>query len=207
MVSQKSRPLPQFTVPYVTAWSAESIVCPKLVTHPLGGVAYPDETLTDRDSRGNLWARTAYCPGQGKPDYGIVHPMRQRRAMRQLLCQVCGGPADRTEAGVLWLLQDHRQDWVGWPEAMAVTEPPICRACVPLSLKLCPALRKGAVTVRAQGYPLVGFHGQLHTGADLFPRAVGKAITTFESPTARWILATGLVRELRSCLVTALEAR
>nr|CEL22212.1 Phage protein [Kibdelosporangium sp. MJ126-NF4]CTQ92994.1 Phage protein [Kibdelosporangium sp. MJ126-NF4] len=125
--------------------------------------------------------------------------MRQRRAMRQLLCQVCGGPADQTEAGVLWLLQDHREDWTGWPEAMAVTEPPICLSCARLSIRLCPALRKGAVTVRAKEYPLVGIHGQLYTGPGPLPTAVGKAVLAFESPAARWILATGLVRQLRDC--------
>nr|CEL15905.1 conserved hypothetical protein [Kibdelosporangium sp. MJ126-NF4]CTQ93830.1 conserved hypothetical protein [Kibdelosporangium sp. MJ126-NF4] len=61
--------------------------------------------------------------------------------MRRLLCQVCGGPADRTADGVLWLLKDHRGDWVDWPDSMAVSEPPVCVPCVRMSARRYPALR------------------------------------------------------------------
>jgi hypothetical protein len=66
----------------------------------------------------------------------------QQRQERRPLCQVCGGPADQTDDGGLWLLPDHREDWTGWPEGMANVEPPVCLPCVRLSLRLCPKLRK-----------------------------------------------------------------
>jgi hypothetical protein len=89
-----------------------------LVESPEGGIAYQDETLADRDRNGVLWHRTPFIPGQGRPDFGRVHPLRQRRTMQRLLCQVCAGPANTTEDGVLWLLKDHRGDWPAWPDGM-----------------------------------------------------------------------------------------
>lgn len=154
----------RIVAPYVTSWSAEIDPPVELVEVPGRGIGYADETVTDRDSRGVLWFRTTHAPGQGRPLFGRVHPLRQRRAMRRLLCQVCGGPADRTEDGVLWLGRDHRDDWPGWPNRIAETEPPICVPCVRLSLRLCPALRRGAVAFRARQYPIVGVRGGLYAG-------------------------------------------
>ena len=114
-----------------------------LVERRGGGIAYLDETLADRDRNGVLWFRTPFRPGQGRPEFGRVHPLRQRRTMLRLLCQVCAGPADRTDDGVLWLLQDHRDDWPSWPDGMGVTEPPICLPCVRTSVRLCPSAEEG----------------------------------------------------------------
>ena len=97
--------------PYVTAWSGEKDPPYAVVERPGGGIAYLDESFTDRDRNGVLWFRTPFQQGQGRPEFGRVHPLRQRRTMLRLLCQVCAGPADRTDDGVLWLLQDHQEDW------------------------------------------------------------------------------------------------
>jgi hypothetical protein len=48
-----------------------------------------------------LWQRTALGWQGGRPEFGRVHPLRQRRAMLRLLFQVCGGPADQMDNGVL----------------------------------------------------------------------------------------------------------
>src|SRR5262245_33889083 len=101
--------------PYITAWSAEQSPPVVVVERPEGGIGYLDETVADRDRNGVLWLRTPFRPGQGRPEFGKVHPLRQRRTMQRLLCQVCAGPADCTEDGVLWLLQDHQKDWRSWP--------------------------------------------------------------------------------------------
>jgi hypothetical protein len=93
-------------VPYVTEWSEEQKPPFVVVERPGMGIAYADESLVDRDSNGVLWFRMASRPGIGRPVFGKVHPLRQRRAMRRLLCQVCAGPADRTDDGVLWLMRD-----------------------------------------------------------------------------------------------------
>lgn len=120
--------------------------------------------------------------------------------MRRLLCQVCGGPADHTEDGVLWLLKDHRDDWPQWPDGMGVTEPPVCVPCVRTSLRLCPALRKGAVVVRAGSFMVAGVYGALYrTGRKL--SSAGQAAVPYDDPAVRWVRAVSLVRELRDCVI------
>ena len=114
--------------PYITKWDAEQDLRPTLVMRPDGGIGYADELLDDRDDHGVLWQQTAARHGVGRPAFGEVHPWRQRRAMIELLCQVCAGPADRTRDGVLWLLRDYQGDWPGWPERMGSVEPPCLRA-------------------------------------------------------------------------------
>jgi len=190
----------QIVVPYITAWTEEKDPPVVLVERPGGGIAYRDETLADRDHNGVLWFRTPFRPGQGRPDFGRVHPVRQRRAMQRLLCQVCAGPANTTEDGVLWLLKDHREDWPMWPNGMGVTEPPICLPCVRLSMRLCPALRKRAVVVRAGTFIVAGVYGTLYR-ADRSLSAIGPANVSFDDPAIGWIRAVSLVRELHDCAI------
>jgi hypothetical protein len=121
--------------------------------------------------------------------------------MLRLLCQVCAGPADQTDDGVLWLLRDHKDDWRGWPERMASVEPPVCIPCVAVSLKLCPALRRGAVAVRVREFPIAGVRGALHLKGLLAPVAVEAANVSYDDPIVRRVVASALVRELRNCTV------
>ncbi len=192
-------------VPYVATWSAEQDLPCRLVERPGGGIVYEDELLGDRDMHGVLWQRAAVRPGVGRPEFGKVHPLRQRRAMRRLLCQVCAGPADRNDGGVLWLMRDHRDDWPCWPDGMGAVEPPVCAACVALSLRLCPALRRGAVAVRAAEFEIAGVRGALYRKGDVDRGPVAAAIVTYDDPDVRWIVASALVRELRSCSVVPFE--
>lgn len=148
--------------PYVTAWSGEPDPPVALIERLGGGIAYTDEVMADRDRHGVLWFRTPFRPLLGRPEFGRVHPSRQRRAMQRLLCQVCAGPANRTEDGVLWLLIDHREDWPLWPDGMGVTEPPVCVRCVRKSVQSCPALRERAAVVRVGTFPIVGVYGVLY---------------------------------------------
>lgn len=186
--------------PYVTAWSEEQEPPCVLVEKPGAGIGYADETLADRDSNGVLWFRAPYRPGIGRPVFGKVHSLRQRRTMRKLLCQVCAGPADHTDDGVLWLLKDHRGDWPNWPEMMGVTEPPVCVACARLSVRLCPALRKGAALIRVRRFPVSGVYGALYSGGRS-PVAVGDMNVSFDNPAIRWVRAMCLVRELHDCTI------
>jgi len=186
--------------PYVTAWSGEKDPPYVVVERPGGGgIAYLDETFTDRDRNGVLWFRTPFRPGQGRPEFGRVHPLRQRRTMLRLLCQVCAGPADRTDDGVLWLLKDHREDWPSWPEGMGVTEPPICLPCVRTSVRICPALREGAAVVRVRSFPLAGVRGTLYRGPR--PIAVGAVSVPLDDPMIGWVRAVSLIRELSDCTI------
>jgi hypothetical protein len=195
----------RIVAPYVTGWSEEQDPPVALVELPGGGIAYREEVVADRDSSGVLWFRTEFQPGQGRPEFGRVHPLRQRRTMRRLLCQVCAGPADRTENGVLWLLQDHRDDWPQWPNGMGVTEPPVCVPCVRMVVQACPALRKGAAVVRVRAFPIVGVYGLLYKSGRGRPVMVEEAFVAFEDPAIRWVRAVSLVRELRGCTIVPLS--
>ncbi len=192
-------------VPYITTWSTEKLIPTTVVAHPRSGIAFADETLGDRDERGVLWQRRPSQPGSGRPLFGQVHPLRQRRAMRRLLCQVCGGPADHTDRGVLWVLKDHRDDWPNWPEQMAVTEPPICVPCVRTSTRHCPALRKGNVTVRVRHSTVSGVYGTYYHPGKPFPSQTASTILTFDDPAIRWICAGQLVRGLFDCTIVTPE--
>ncbi|PWW63595.1 hypothetical protein DFQ13_104588 [Actinokineospora spheciospongiae] len=187
-------------VPYVTSWSAETTTtAPCLIQLPNNrGIAYPDETIGDRDSRGILWARTPLAHGQGTPNFGQVHSARQRRAMRKLLCQVCANPADHDSDGTLWVLPDHRTDWPNWPNGMGITEPPICVPCLNLSIRACPALRHSHAIIRATHAPLAGVQGGLYTPTPTGPppQSPDPEILHYDSSRLPWLLAFRLVREL-----------
>ncbi|KOV88305.1 hypothetical protein [Nocardia sp. NRRL S-836] len=186
-------------VPYVTAWTGERRVPYRLVARPGIGIGYTDEVMGDRDARGVLWMRAAVRHGAGRPEFGQVHPLRQRRAMRRLLCQVCAGPADRNGDGVLWLLRDHGNDWADWPEGMATVDPPVCVPCVAITLRLCPAMRRGAVAFRVREFRVAGVRGALYRGGTSTPGTAEAANLAFDDPDVRWLVASALVRELRGC--------
>ncbi|TDQ04670.1 hypothetical protein [Labedaea rhizosphaerae] len=186
--------------PYIVSWTEEVDPPARVELVPGRGIGYADEKVTDRDSHGVLWHRSAWRPYEGRPQFARIHPARQRRAMQRLLCLVCGGPADETEEGVLWLLQDHREDWKGWPNRMAVAEPPVCLPCVEVSVQKCPALRKGAVAILAGRYPVAGVRGVLYAeGPNRMPTPVEDAIVAYDSHKSRWIKAHNLVRQLGDC--------
>ncbi|MCX4746756.1 hypothetical protein OG455_14710 [Kitasatospora sp. NBC_01287] len=203
MVEAATRP---GVVPYITAWSEEQYARFDVVAHPAGGIAYRDEVPHDRDADGVLWARMTHARGQGRPDFGRVHFGRQRRAMRALLCQVCGGPASRTDEGVLWLLKDDRADWPGWPEGMAATHPPVCLACARTAARRCPHLRGGCVAVRAREFGTRAVYGSLYRPGVPAPVAAAEVIAASREPRARWVLATQMVRVLRQCSFVDLAA-
>ncbi|HEV2783870.1 MAG TPA: hypothetical protein VGX25_31170 [Actinophytocola sp.] len=193
-------------VPYVTTWTTEQPLPTEVIARPGSGIAYADETLGDRDGNGVLWQRMASRPGRGRPEFGKVHPLRQRRAMRRLLCGICAGPPDRTEQGVLWLVRDFRNDWPGWPERMAATEPPVCLPCARRSVRVCPALRLGAVAVRVGRSAVAGVYGVRYQAGNPLPIAVADAVVAFDDPAIGWVCAAQLVRELRDCTVLDWEA-
>ena len=193
------------TVPYITTWSTEQDLPATVINHSRAGIAYADETLSDRDENGILWTRIASRPGHGRPQFGKVHSLRQRRAVRKLLCQVCGNPADRTHNGTLWLLQDHRDDWPHWPENMAATEPPICLPCAHISRRACPALRRSHISVRVGHSTLSGIYGILYQTADPLPQPITDVTLPFTDPAIPWTRAGQLVRQLHNCTIVNLD--
>jgi len=163
------------------------------------GIGYMDETLTDRDDKGVPWTRIASRLGHGRPMFGKIHSLRQRRVMSRLLCQICAEPADRNDQGVLWLLNDTHEDWPNWPEGMGCTEPPVCLPCARVSVRACPSLRKGWVAVRVGRSEVSGVYGARYRPGDPFPVAVVDALLPFDDPAIRWTRANQLVRELHDC--------
>ncbi|CAM3987869.1 HNH endonuclease [Kibdelosporangium persicum] len=127
--------------------------------------------------------------------------------MLRLLCQVCGDQAERSEHGVLWLLKDHREDWKNWPEDMAVTEPPVCRRCVGVASRLCPALRRGAALLWAQEFPVVGVHGPIYrsNGVVTVPFNGERRLVAYDDPAVRWVCAISQVRKLNGCTLISTD--
>jgi hypothetical protein len=182
-----------------------------VVARPGGGIGYADETILDRDEWGVLWTRVAGRVGAGKPLFVQLHPVRQRRAMRRLLCQVCTEPADRTKDGTLWLVPGREVgNCDGWPEGAATIHPPLCLPCAHLSVRMCPALRQHYVALRAHSRPY-GVTGVQFRAGYPFPQAASQAddeyAVPFSDPAIAWVMATQLVRTLHDCTPVNLDGQ
>ncbi|MFF8957913.1 hypothetical protein [Streptomyces sp. NPDC014894] len=160
-----------------------------------GRLAYTDERSYDRDARGVLWRRIPSTPGKGKPDFGAVHALRQRLAMANALCQVCGKPADRDERGVLWLLGEASDAPGSWPQGLETAHPPVCRPCASLAARSCPHLGRRHVALRVRSWTQVGVHGALYRPGPR-PVAVDAVGIPFDSLAVRWVIAGQLIVRL-----------
>jgi hypothetical protein len=192
---------PHGPVPHVAMWSRERSRA-TLISTP-EGIGYADETSADRDAHGVLWERAPSRPGEGEADYRMMHPLRQRTAMLELLCQVCAGPADQNEQGTLWLLPDHRDDWPNWPNGMGNTQPPLCRYCARTSAHTCPSLRGRFVAIRGHS-TVAGVSGTYYLPGPLFPRIATPHTATLDDPNTSWIVASHLVGQLHDCTLVEL---
>ena len=170
------------------------------------GLAYRDETPQDRDRNGVLWARIEHAPGTGRPDYRAMHSYRQRHAMRHLLCQVCGGPADRTSQGWLFLLRrqrprprQHHARAADWPEGSVTTKPPVCLPCADLALRHCPHLTAPVFVRSRKPRPWGVFGGFFLPTATGTLTASDDAYLPYGAPPARWFLASQAAVELTRC--------
>jgi hypothetical protein len=204
---RSSNVLGRGVVPYITSWTGERPTHRSQVVARRGvGIGYADEGLYDRDEHGVLWERTVINPGKGQPEFGLVHAARQRWVMRKLLCQVCAGPADRTEQGVLWLLGDDLDKWPNWPENMGATHPPVCLPCARKSFLLCPYLRDNYVAVRVKEPKVSGVYGVLYRRGPVAPVPMSEATMEYGDPRICWMLAAQLVTGLYSCTFVDVEA-
>jgi hypothetical protein len=194
-------------VPYIAEWSIEKPLPTELVQHGRLGIGYADEMPTDRDRDGVLWTRMVSQPGQGKPLYWRLHPLRQRRAMRRLLCQVCAGPTEYTNQGHLWLLVDQPKKWLDWPEDVVNPFPPVCLRCARLSVRLCPPLRRGFVAVRAHSTPhgVIGVLFREGISAPVVSRNDDGAAIAYTDPAIRWTQAMQLTRTLHGSTIVDLD--
>jgi hypothetical protein len=185
---------PHGPVPYAAMWSPEDIDVP-VIAGP-SGIRYADQHPVDRDKHGVLWARFLSTPGRGVPLYDRLHPLRQRRAMRRLLCQVCAAPADHNDDhGTLWVLNDRRTDWPNWPTSIDNAQPPVCRRCARLAIRGCPALRGDWIALRAHSR-VTGVYGNRYTDTKAGLVCVGGSTLTYDHPAIPWLQAGQLVRVL-----------
>ncbi|MEU3599610.1 hypothetical protein ABZ714_12925 [Streptomyces sp. NPDC006798] len=186
-------------VPYITRWERETVIHPEVVVAhgPQGPhLGFADESFYDRDSFGVLWVRQAIQRGRGRARFEEVHALRQRRAMLDLLCQICGIPmfeADRQ----LYVVTDAG----GTPirEGELTTSPPVCRTCAPDAIRYCPRLRAGhaAAWVRqSSGWGVEAFlyHPKTLRRISPEPRRI-----PYEDPRAQWAVAFRSVVILRGC--------
>jgi hypothetical protein len=191
-------------VPYITKWSAEQTVKVPII-HRGGGIGYADERPGDRDKHGVLWARDTWLPGQGRPEFAKVHPGRQRRAMTRLLCQVCGGRADRTAAGMLWLIGEDPSDRQQWPAPLETSHPPVCAPCAVQAVRACPHLRCHHAALRVRTWRPVAVRGTLYAPWYPGPLKLGAASVYLDDWRARWLQAGQLIIELQEFSTTTLD--
>jgi hypothetical protein len=181
-------------VPYIASWSSERRVRTPVVMRGRWGIGYQRERPGDRDARGVLWTRNISAPGEGTPQFGSIHPARQRRAMRRLLCQVCGAPADQNEHGVLWLMSDAA---LGWSGEEMTGHPPVCLRCAGHARRACPHLRRqGTLAMRVRDAPITGVFGKVYRPGRNGPAAVGHAALGYDDPRIGWLQAYQLMRAL-----------
>jgi len=130
-------------VPWITLWSGE-VVSPQSTFVDLGvdrlrySDPQDDDTFMDV-----LWRRELNRQGSGGPIWGQVHARRQRQAMLEHRCQVCGEALPSTN--VPWLMP--RAEWDNnLPQLSCTNNPPTCERCWPIAAARCPHLRaKGFV--------------------------------------------------------------
>ncbi|MFF0446670.1 hypothetical protein ACFYT4_09690 [Streptomyces sp. NPDC004609] len=197
----------------MAAWSGETVIEASVVRRPgrRGGIAYAEELPTDRGESGALLhrgRRPAPHGGRGRPLFAGVHPNRQRRAMKMLLCHLCGQPASHTpEHGVLWLLgggPGGREP--GWPEGAVTTYPPVCLPCATQAIRQCPHLfARGHTAIRVRYPRSYGYHGRLYTpdltrpGSPTLLVVEETVDVPFDDPRLPWLLAAQLVVRLTGC--------
>ncbi|MFJ2111904.1 hypothetical protein ACIOEX_08320 [Streptomyces sp. NPDC087850] len=192
-------------VPYIAKWSAEQPPDLRIVAKGQG-IGYADERPYDRDTDGVLWTRVPSLPGKGRPEFGRVHALRQLRAMRELLCQVCGHPAHRSADGVLWLLGEDSGDADFWTTDLTTAHPPLCMPCALTSLRACPHLRERYTALRVRAFAPAGVQGALYRPGHPSPVAVDAAGVAFGDPRIRWVCAGQLIMRLSEFTVVDLES-
>lgn len=204
-------------IPYVTSREGEGPDPWSALTVGLGpdhtmGLAYQDETEEDRGPRGELWERfrqslDVFSQPTGRPRWRLVHPLRQRKAMRFLRCQLRFCPAKLPSGGYLFLeTADEKPVEPG--QRVTTGQPPVCLAHARLAVSLCPRLREGHVAFLARKAPLWGVIGTRYrfgaSGVTPLP-AEEQFPLPYGHPQLGWFLACQLVRELTEYEVVSLD--
>jgi hypothetical protein len=109
-------------VPWTTAWSGEERF----------------ELRPCRWAEGKISMWQPHRPGEGKPTFAKPHMVRQRRAVAQRLCDLCGEPLG--EDMVSLSFESHRL--VEGRVMLLVVEPLSHRRCAAISMTQCPHLKR-----------------------------------------------------------------
>ena len=194
-------------VPYIAAWSTEQYRTPAVVLRGGqggAGIGFADETPYDRDADGVLWVRQVIAPGTGRPLFPNAHALRQRRAVKRMLCQVCGvDTLEQNPERQLFVLKD-----IGQPvrEGERTSAAPVCPPCALIAVKECPHLREHvAAWVRR---PVSwGVAGVLYDPRTLRPIPDEDLVqVSYDDDAAiRWVLASRQLLSLQDC--TAVDLR
>lgn len=113
-------------VPYIALWSSEEY------SH-----LAPDKNAADYPSIFLSGTR-----GEGEPVWGKMHETRQRETVATCRCQVCNcklrGESMAYAMDVPQTMRDGKTD------RPLLLEPPVCRRCVAITLKMCPGNKRRA---------------------------------------------------------------
>lgn len=201
-------------VPYVVQREGEEAAPNNLILTTLGPgkyrLGYADEEPADRDLRGVLWARCSFGPVDdnkvptGKPQWRMMHPLRQRATMQAMRCQVCAEPA-RTPLGYVFLSGPDTVDTHQTPVLTA--QPPVCARHVRASAELCPHLDRRPMVFLTQSAPLYGVNGVGYGYGDQGVQVVDRpdGPRPYNHPLISAVLASQLVRRLSSFRLVDLD--
>ncbi|MGW6244437.1 hypothetical protein [Streptomyces roseolus] len=154
-------------VPHVARWTGEKDISPAVVNG--GGVLRYVDPIVDAACRweGALWRRHERAQGMGEPIFEALHPVRQRRAMWEQLCQVCDDPTLAEAArhgGALYLAGASDDSGTVLPiqEGERTENPPVHIACAWEAVRHCRYLLEGYTAARVARPVQWGIGGILH---------------------------------------------
>ncbi|MFE1907406.1 hypothetical protein ACFW96_27585 [Streptomyces gardneri] len=181
-------------VPYVARWTGEEDISPAIVN--AGGALRYTEPIADAACRWQnaLWRRLARAQGMGEPIFEALHPVRQRIAMWEQRCQVCGQSVAEEAAamgGALYLggmdVESGTQDPMA--EGERTENPPLHLACAWESVSHCRHLLEGYTAARVARPRQWGAAGILHSPARGTVVPVGRTEVSYGSARLGWMLA------------------
>jgi hypothetical protein len=145
-----------------------------------------------------VWDRVSSTPGEGEPLFAATHPIRQRCAMQNLLCQVCGEKAKKNRRGIRWVLPSSVEEIRSMGSRPVVSEPPTCEPCFGAARFQCPVLRERRVCSRVERSLVVGVAGDLYVGvgSTVALAAPGVVVPFSDRRSCKWVVASEIVREL-----------
>ncbi|MGW5971922.1 hypothetical protein [Streptomyces sp. NPDC055186] len=201
-------------VPFVIQREGEGAAPDNLMLSPLGKgryrLRYADEDPRDQDLRGVLWARCGFGPVDdrgmpaGRPQWRMMHPLRQRGTMQMMRCQVCGERA-RTPLGYIFLAGPDTAD----PDdpVILTNQPPVCAQHARPAAKQCPHLTSDPMVFLAQSAPLYGVNGVGYGYKDQKMQVVERPAgpIPYGHPLLPTVLASQMVRRLSSFRLVGLN--